>query len=237
MTAPLDWIIDLRAGLPPAGTQGGRPTCLAWAATTAHEHHRDIALSVEYLHWACGPGGRGHRFGLRRALRDSGQPPNEQWTYALGLKVSSSAAYTPPTTVVGPFHKATVRQVNPEPRRLIEHLENGLLPVAVITVTPEWLKAPGGFVDGTAQGSGGHAVTVVGIARTRVVVSNIPADHYLVCVRNSWGPQWGLGGYALITQRAWRATTSSVIVVEPAVTDGPERGQQSGQSDLVRENP
>lgn len=44
---------DYRPLLGPVRDQGARPTCLAHASTTAHEHARGlkVALSPEYLHY------------------------------------------------------------------------------------------------------------------------------------------------------------------------------------------
>lgn len=210
----LTWLADRRADIDAVGDQGFRRTCLAWAATTAHEHHGTGSLSIEYLHWACGPGGRGHLFGLRPALRDTGQPPRAQWPYDSRLN-DTTGTYHPPAAVTGPFRTAVPRRVPHTPKRLADQLHSDLLPMAVIRVTTPFLNPSDGVVDGTEHGSDGHAVTVVGIARLETSLDTLPAGHHLVCVRNSWGPGWGIEGHALITERAWNACAMSAVVIEP----------------------
>ncbi|WP_459548554.1 C1 family peptidase [Nocardia sp. X0981] len=209
----LTWLADRRAHTDAVGDQGIRRTCLAWAATAAHEHHRLGPLSIEYLHWACGPRGHGTLFGLRRALRDSGQPPRDQWPY--DPRHSDTAAYHPPAAVTGPFHTAAPRRVPHTPTRLADQLDAELLPVAVIRIPTAFRNPSHGIVDGTERGSDGHAITVVGIARLDNSLDDLPAGHHLVCVRNSWGPAWGLDGHALITERAWNSCALWAAVIEP----------------------
>jgi hypothetical protein len=216
MSPAITWIADIRAGLPPVGNQGPRGTCLAWATTTAHEHRRSLALSVEYLHWACGPPprGRGTRPGLRQALRQAGQPSIDQWPYDPTID-DTAATYQPPCTVTGPFSTADTQLVSHDPHDLAAELHAGLIPVAAVRVTPAFLRAVGGVVHGTDRGSDGHAVAVVGIARIEQPVGNLSVGELLVCVRNSWGATWGRNGYALITETAWSASVMYALTVQP----------------------
>jgi len=215
MSSSITWIADLRDGLPPVGNQGPRKTCLAWAVTAAHEHHRAVSLSVEYLHWACGPPprGRGTRPGLRGALRNAGQPPTVQWPYDLSID-DTAVTYQPPSTVTGPFSTADTRSVKHDPHSLAAQLNAGLTPVAAVRVTPAFLRAPGGVVHGNHRGSDGHAVTVVGVARIEQPLGNLPVGELAVCVRNSWGATWGHNGYALITETAWSACVIYALIIQ-----------------------
>jgi len=216
MSPSITWIADLRDGLPPVGNQGPRGTCLAWATTTAHEHHRASSLSIEYLHWACGPPprGRGTRPGLRRALRNAGQPPTDQWPYDPSID-DTAATYQPPSTVTGPFSNADARSVNYHPHNLAAELHAGLIPVVAMRITPAFLLARGGVVHGNHRGSDGHAVTVVGVAQVERPLGNLPAGELAVCVRNSWGATWGRNGYALVTETTWSACVMYALVVQP----------------------
>lgn len=222
MSPRITWIADLRKGLPPVGDQGQRSTCLAWAATTAHEHHRSGSLSVEYLHWACGPPprGRGTQPGLRHALRRTGQPPADQWPYDPSID-DTAASYQPPSTVTGPFSTADTRSVNHDPNSLAAEINAGSIPIAAVRVTPTFLRAPGGVVYGQHRGSDGHAVTVVGVARIEQQLGNLPAGELVVCVRNSWGATWGRNGYALITETAWSACVMYALVVQSTQRSSP----------------
>ncbi|HKS48832.1 MAG TPA: C1 family peptidase [Amycolatopsis sp.] len=217
MKPSITWLADLRGGLPPIGNQGQRGTCLAWAATTAHQHRRSSSLSVEYLHWACGPPprGRGTRPGLRHALRTAGQPTTDQWPYDPSVD-ETAATYHPPRTVCGPFSTADARSVTHDPLSLAAQLNSGHLPIAALRITPAFLTARGGIIHDNHRGTDGHAVTVVGIARSEQPVGTVPAGELVVCVRNSWGPTWGRNGYALITETAWSACVMYAVMVRPS---------------------
>jgi len=217
-TSPvLNWIVDHRPTVSPVGDQGPRQTCLAWAATAAHEQHVRDALSVEYLHWASDPpaGARGTLPGLVSGLGNKGQPPAAQWTYDEDLD-ETAATYMPPSSITGPFRRSLIRIVDESPDGLIKELSEDRLPIAGIRVTQALLTAPGGMVDGSDAGTDGHAVAVVGVAETVVPLASIPTGARLICVRNSWGPTWGTKGYALVTETAWAACVVFAVVLEPA---------------------
>jgi Papain family cysteine protease len=216
MSPALTWIADRRKGMPPVGNQGPRRTCLAWAATTAHEQHSPEPFSVEYLHWACGqsPHGRGTRPGLGRALRESGQPSADQWPYDPSID-DTATTYRPPATVTGPFHGANTQSIHHDPRSLAAELNSGFLPVAAVRITPAFLRPSGGVVHGNHPGADGHAVTVVGIAQLDHQMSSLPAGELVVCVRNSWGLTWGRDGHALVTETAWIACVMFAVVIQP----------------------
>lgn len=124
----LDWIIDARAPWPPITDQGQRPTCLAVALTTSHEHAADQEVSAEYLHWASGkyPGGRGNPDAAGAALARRGQPPSSQWPYRHETD-DSCADYMPPTTVVGPFARRRCNRLlsNVDEARIRPHARRG----------------------------------------------------------------------------------------------------------------
>jgi Papain family cysteine protease len=212
----LRWIVDRRSGISPVGDQGRRRTCLAWAATAAHEGHVLNPLSVEFLHWACDPptGGRGTIAGLVSALGNKGQPPSGQWPYDSSTD-DSNPSYAPPASVSGPFHTALIRLVDVTPNSLASELIDGRLPVAGLRITPAFLAARGGIVHGSEAGTDGHAVAVVGIAEIAQAVGPLPVGERLICVRNSWGSSWGIAGFALVAETAWLACSILAVVLEP----------------------
>src|SRR5437762_5744120 len=82
--------VDIRADLPPVCDQINRPTCLAFATTTAHEWARRaggyVGLSVEMLFWACSQIDPVVASGLTvstvaLALQIQGQCPDADWPY------------------------------------------------------------------------------------------------------------------------------------------------------------
>src|SRR5207247_2225453 len=91
MTVVVD--VDLRNKLGEARNQGERPTCLAFAASAAHEVSRDRSdyLSTEFLFFtAVKETHRDRNRGLTttavsKALRDNGQPLETAWPYQANI--------------------------------------------------------------------------------------------------------------------------------------------------------
>lgn len=199
----LTWMVDRRATLSPAGDQGGRLTCLSWSITAAHEFSvADGPFSVEYLHWSSGqyPGGRGTVRAAAEALRLDGQPEDSQWTYS-DDNDDTLPGYLPPSTVIGPFSKATIRLSNVNVDTLIGDLVSDRLPVVALRVTDAFMMAKGGVIGPDGPGADGHAVAAVQYTGSEDLGAVRPSDR-LVCLRNSWGQRWGIDGYALITEAA-----------------------------------
>ncbi len=194
---PLSIRVDLRSAWVSVRDQGGRNACLACAASDAHAHCHGRAqpLSAEFLFYHAGqkmPGKsvtRGLTFGaVNRALRDHGQPDEAEWPYAS----TEPNPWTPPQ-VSQRWHgdlKTTVADIP----TLVSAVEKGQPVLVGLRLTPEFmgLNTPPYIVSGHAQGFGGHAILAVGLA-----------DHKthgaLILVRNSWGTNWGDGGFAWLT--------------------------------------
>lgn len=214
----LNWIVDRRPTLPAPGDQGSRPTCLSWAITVAHEFRLSTGqLSIEFLHWNSGNyrGGRGTIVAAAEALNSDGQPEETQWPYLL-TNDDTHPGYKPPSSVVGPFSRAGIRLSLVDIDELTLELGDGHLPVLAIRVTDAFLVARGGFVRDDGSGSDGHAVTAVGIAEYVGTASRdgVGPGTRLVCIRNSWGQAWGMGGYALMTEGALTACAIGAVVVD-----------------------
>ena len=214
--AALRWVVDRRPDLPPIGDQGRRPTCLSFAATTAHEHGHGAPLSVEHLHWACERrhGGSGTLRALSATLNADGQAPESQWPYnPMG---GYETADRPPAAVVGPFSCADVALVDHDIENVEQELVAGRVPVVALRVSTSFHEATGGVVDEPAPGTDGHAVVAVGVVEVvGAGVGSLRAGDRLVLVRNSWGPGWGVDGYALVSSRAWRAIVFAAVTVNP----------------------
>jgi hypothetical protein len=215
----LTWIVDRRATLSPAGDQGGRLTCLSWSITAAHEFTvSDGPFSVEYLHWSSGQyaGGRGTVLAAAEALRSDGQPEDTQWPY-LDHNNDAHPGYLPPSTVRGPFSKATVRLSHVDVDSLIRDLTSDRLPVVALRVTDAFLAAKGGVISPDGRGADGHAVTAVGVAQYTGAqdLGVLHPNDRLVCLRNSWGQRWGIDGHALIGEAALSQCAIGSFVVDP----------------------
>ena len=222
MSAPkLRWLVDRRTETGPVGDQGGRGTCLSFAATAAHDHERRTSLSIEYLHWATAryPLGTGRIASLVAALGREGQPPEAQWPY--DRELDETTAYSPPPQVSGPFDQADVALIAHEQLEVTQQLQAGVLPVIGLRVNAAFL-AGGGVIDSAEVGSDGHAVLAVGVAEldSPVPIGDLQPNDPLVLVRNSWGPRWGASGHALLTPRTWSAVVITALTVIPRVSSG-----------------
>ena len=182
--------IDLSPSFSPIRDQGQRPTCLAFAASSAHELAlgRTEPLSVEALFFHCK-----RRDGLSAArgttvaatadvLGTLGQCAEVLWPYG-----ESEPALFP-----SDYFRARIE----ERARLglldlvKQALKAARAPVLVVYLTNAWFSVkPDGLITPPApndQREGAHAVTVIGYDDATATV----------LIRNSWGKDWGSGGYA-----------------------------------------
>ena len=182
--------VDLRAEFGPVRDQGRRPTCLAFAASAAHEHLRTVrdVLSPEALFI-----GSKSRDGLPKTagttvpamtttLREDGQCLEEEWPYG-------TAGPPRPGSV---FYRAViVRSGAGDVLKFIqETLVSGAPAVLIAGLTSAWfIVGKDGIIDPPSTSDqllGYHAVVGVGYDAVRG----------LLLIRNSWGEGWGESGYA-----------------------------------------
>lgn len=181
---------DYRPLLGPVRDQKARPTCLAHATTTAHEHARGSteALSPEYLHHfaleaVSTPAGVDFP-NVSRALLDPGQPTELDCPYH---ESEPPPEWTPPANLTLYRRRSASTQQSPDDVEAL--LDAGHVPVLGISTTDAfyapaapWVISPAGPVRGL------HAVAAVGIGTTHAT------RHFLI--RNSWGAAWADAGHA-----------------------------------------
>lgn len=190
--------VDLRALLGNVLDQGNRMTCVAFAVTSCHElwrAHRE-ELSVEALHWGARAHGASHLGSTleaaAKALYQTGQPLSVEWPYNPELD-EVIAEYVPPPSAEAcrPWLTTQIEEMQPNVRKIKSLIANGIA-VALIVPLHTGFDVP---ADGHIASSpncewigANHAVALVGY------------DEAMNCflLRNSWGPDWGLGGYAYI---------------------------------------
>ncbi|HVB14007.1 MAG TPA: C1 family peptidase [Candidatus Dormibacteraeota bacterium] len=191
--------VDLRSLMAPIRDQGRRGTCLAFAATAAHEVGRSAGaapedLSEEALYWGCkridGNWNAGTTFGsASAALGRWGQPLEADWPY--DATRADGVAYS--------FHKrpggsgwfqSGLRKISVALSAVRTHLDDGTLVLLALTVFDTFFQpdAAGHIADPPSGSSarGRHAVLAVGHQTDQILI------------RNSWGNSWALGGYAWI---------------------------------------
>jgi C1A family cysteine protease len=195
---------DMRSRFGPIRDQGSRPTCLAFAASDAHASLRDswLPLSCEFAFFhAQRRGGRGLTVGstiagMTEAIRDDGQPNEGEWPYSPKLPVDLSR-WTPPPTISTVYRRAS--SINSDNIDAIFGYMDNSCPVilAMMLADSFFLPADHGIIDNISgqptNDSRRHAVIAVGygtIGKQRAIL-----------IRNSWGPYWGIDGYAWLTEQ------------------------------------
>lgn len=192
---------DLRSLLGPARNQGPRPTCLAFAATAAHEagRHASCYLSTEYLafHGAqrshCTPERGLSPESVAEALEYDGQPEETVWPYS--TKMPDSPTWAPPTTTYTSYRahiRFSVRSVS----EVREMVGRGAPVVLIMSVTTAMYTPD---AEGVVRPSpsdelmpGHHALLTVG--------SGHAEDGAYLLVRNSWGRAWGTQGHGWLPE-------------------------------------
>lgn len=191
---------DLRAEFGPARDQEQRPTCSAFAASDAHAGVRPgwDPLSAEwaYYHAVRRDGGRpdeGATMGsMLKALELDGQPREASWPY-ITTPITDLAAWKPPSGIAllfrrdGDFLPCTVDEI-------VSKLDSGV-PVLMSISVSDAFYMPGndGVIDSAENPdpTRRHAVVAVG--------HGVRRSERVVLIRNSWGPHWGIEGYAWLT--------------------------------------
>jgi len=194
-------LCDLRNRFGAVRDQKARPTCLAFAFSDAHGslHVPFRPLSVEYLYYNAVQfmPVRSPHAGINvdcasKSLSDTGQPTEDIWPYQINLP-SNLNEWRPPANCTVYTRKASVQQDNFG--QICTHLNAGR-PVVVCLELSESFYTP--MPDGTVvqkspdPKTGNHAVIAVG--------HGVNATARCLLVRNSWGPSWGLAGYAFLNE-------------------------------------
>ncbi|MDR1265528.1 MAG: C1 family peptidase [Propionibacteriaceae bacterium] len=157
----------------------------------------------EALWWYCHQRGWASANGLTvpdviAALRDSGQPGLALWPYDPGLGAQTEDPPAP-AEAARPWDRAELVRLRLAQDGVEAALEDNLAagrPVLVGLQVTDQFYAPDAdgrveLPDAKAVVHGGHAVTVVGAA-------TLPGYGRHLLIKNSWGPDWGAGGYAFV---------------------------------------
>ncbi|MER9056692.1 C1 family peptidase [Mesorhizobium sp. M0910] len=208
-------MIDLRSDLPPAGRQGRRNCCLAFATSSAHEHSRGDgrSLSIEYLYFqsvARSPGANPDMGAamevVASAIEDDGQPAEAIWPYH---KVQLYPPDWIPPDELGQLFHADADVGELDVNEICRLLEDGQVVVLGLVIT-DGFRVP----DGTGRINalpadterGGHAVLAVGYGY------DLSGGLY-VLIRNSWGSSWGLKGYAWVSEGYLEAQLCETAII------------------------
>jgi hypothetical protein len=142
------------------------------------------------------------------ALRLDGQSLEAGWPYLFALP-SDLARWTPPTSATPLFRRDT-QLTNAKVADIVSRLKVGQ-PVVVILLMGERFYVPhGGVVEPGPDDADVdyHAVIAVGYGKST-------AGEDCILIRNSWGEDWALEGYAWITASYLAARLTHTLVMEP----------------------
>lgn len=195
--------VDIRESVGPVRDQGRRPTCLAFAATAAHETQYGLRqlLCPEWLYYyavmrAGDPPDAGSTLdNTATALAVDGQPEETHWPYCCDALPSP---WTPPTNP--PALYRTNSLVNGlDCSRVRENLGKRISTIIALLMDRtlfKWSHESGHAIIADApppyDTESGHAVLIVGHGELN------GEPHFLI--RNSWGLGWGSNGHAWISE-------------------------------------
>lgn len=218
--------VDHAGALGPARDQGARGTCLAFAASTAHEHARRqrrttaAALGPESLYWRCKEiDGDRHAGTYPRsaaeALEDHGQLDEALWPYDPD-RDDSAAGYEPPAAAVATDALRRARMTDTDTRvgTICAHLAVGRLVVLGLELWPQFYEQHDGILSTPSVADllgAGHAVTAVGFDDATAAL----------LVRNSWGTCWGEDGHARLPYEALAIVARGAWIFADDLDDGP----------------
>jgi hypothetical protein len=192
---------DLRSVFGPVRDQGARPTCMAFAASDAHAAVRPgwepLSCEFAYYHALKRDGGRpgdgATLRGMLAAIKEDGQPPESIWPY-LAVVPANATTWKPPAKAEPRYRRAS-SQGPLSVAEVIQLLDKGA-PVLLTMMLSNAFYGPD--ADGVVASAElpepyrRHAVVAVGHGKN--------GNRTLVLIRNSWGPGWGVGGHAWLSE-------------------------------------
>jgi C1A family cysteine protease len=213
------WVLDLRDRLRPAGDQGRRGTCVAFAVTAVHEagrgHNDDTGvpedLAEEVLFWGAkqidGDRTDGTRFtSANVALERWGQPGETLWPYD-DHRDHRVAEYSPPQAAIDPAncHLATLRPIAAELTAMQQELDAGH---PIVLGIPVW----DGLRRADTEPLPPPQPNEIYPTRHAIVVVGFDVARSALLIRNSWGRGWGTDGHLWVDAALLALSTGAWVI-------------------------
>lgn len=223
---PIRVSVDLRHHFGLARDQGTRPTCLAFAASDTHASLREgwEPLSCEYIFFkAQDRAGKPPTVGASlattlAALRFDGQPAEVGWPYLVQLPTDPST-WLPPGPV-GPLYRRHGMRVECDLGTVLAKLNEGVPIILMSYLSASFYRPTSEAVvepadDEVPDPNIRHAVIAVGHGAWN--------GKRVILIRNSWGVNWGVEGYAWLTETflASRLFCAAVLMENVDVSTNP----------------
>ncbi len=221
-------------------SQGRRPSCAIFAVVSALEfQNAELAghaekFSEEYLSWAVrktvqrlpAPGAAATEGGedndegfalseVVAALRAYGIPLQASMPNTFGSKISAITEPPPAVVAEARSHQRVFIELLPgrdagtRLNNIIQALNLGI-PVPVGLAWPNYRSMRGGYLDRQKPQDGiGHAVTLVGYKSATGRIEDA-----VFIFKNSYGPDWGQGGYGTVTYTYLSNNLHDAILLE-----------------------
>lgn len=187
--------------------QGNLPTCLSYAASTAHRADQGYTrkLSAETLHYYANNCvlDSGICFDdIQDALPTDGQPPEEECD---PVSRDNHNDWSPPSDVK--HYKSGTQVETPASWEVKKVISQGGCPVLGITFPEQFYNPNKPWLISSGEPIGRHAVVGVGITECQ--------EHSAtnVMIQNSWGSEWGHNGYAYLTNDFLQNHLEEVLVI------------------------
>lgn len=145
------------------------------------------------------------------ALKLDGQSLEAGWPYLAALP-GDLADWKPPATATPLFRRET-QPTSAKVADIVTRLKAGQPVVVILLMGERFYVPPGGLVEPGPNDADVdyHAVIAVGYGQTA-------AGEDCILVRNSWGEDWALEGYAWITGSYLAARMTDTLVMKPGTT-------------------